>query len=102
VPDARARTLLPLLRKLVKEGSVVYTDSFRAHSGLSIRGSAHVNSLKSFWGYLKRRLSSKGGVRRERLPLYIGESIWRYNNRALSIPEQVKKLLRLICSEFGG
>jgi transposase-like protein len=97
---------------------VVYTDSFRAHSGLSIRGhthdltddtrvyadarGAHVNSLKSFWGYLKRRLSSKGGVRRERLPLYIGESIWRYNNRALSIPEQVKKLLRLIRSEFSG
>ncbi|MBM3926536.1 MAG: IS1595 family transposase [SAR202 cluster bacterium] len=106
VPDVRAGTLLPLLHKLVKQGSVVYTDSFRAHSGLPLRGSArdlvdappgfadakggHVNSLKSFWGYLKRRLSNKGGIRRERLPLYIGESIWRYNNRGLSIPEQVK------------
>jgi len=27
----------------------------------------HINGLEGFWGYLKRRLSAKGGIRKERL-----------------------------------
>jgi hypothetical protein len=33
----------------------------------------HINGLEEFWGYLKLKLASKRGIRREKLPLYLGE-----------------------------
>jgi hypothetical protein len=52
--------------------------------------------LESFWAYLQRRLRSKGGIRRERLGLYLAEYTWRYNRRALSMDDQVQELLVLL------
>ncbi len=66
------------------------------------RQGSHVNGLEAFWGYLQRRLAAKGGVRRERLPLYLGEYVWRYKHRRLSGTEQVRSLLKLIQSQVGG
>lgn len=43
----------------------------------------HINGLEGFWGYLKKKLAAKGGIRRERLLLYLGEYVWRFNNRKL-------------------
>jgi len=51
----------------------------------------HINGLEGFWGYLKRRLAAKGGIRKERLPLYLAEYVWRYNHRNDSI--QIQKIL---------
>ena len=62
------------------------------------KGGSHVNGLEGFWGYLKRRLAAKGGIRRERLPLYLAEYVWRYNHRKLSAQEQVRSLLNLLQS----
>ena len=56
----------------------------------------HINSLEGFWGYLKRRLAAKGGIRRERLPLYLAEYVWRYNHRSLSLEQQVQRLMNLL------
>src|SRR5215469_13862101 len=46
VPDLAARTLYPLIRRHVRRGSIVCSDG-----------------LEGFWGYLKRRLAAKGGIR---------------------------------------
>jgi len=51
----------------------------------------HINGLEGFWGYLRRRLAAKGGIRKERLPLYLAEYVWRYNHRNDSI--QIQKIL---------
>ena len=56
----------------------------------------HINGLEGFWGYLKRRLAAKGGIRRERLPLYVAEYVWRYNHRRMSPDQQVTQLLKLL------
>ncbi len=56
----------------------------------------HINGLEGFWGYLKRKLSAKGGIRREKMPLYLGEYVWRYNHRNLSLKNQEKSLFELI------
>ena len=114
VPNVEARTLLPLLRQRVTTGSVVCSDTFTSYTGLAARGyvhrlvdhsqtfsdrkGGHINGLEGFWGYLKRRLAAKGGIRRERLPLYLAEYVWRYNHRHLSVAEQVKTLLKLLQS----
>jgi len=56
----------------------------------------HINGLEGFRGYLKRKLVSKGGIRRERLHLYLAEYVWRYNNRKLSNEQKVKKIIGLL------
>ncbi len=114
VPNVEAKTLLSLLRQRVKAGSVVCSDTFTSYTGVAAGGyihrlvdhsqafsdrkGNHVNGLEGFWGYLKRRLAVKGGVRRERLPLYLAEYVWRYNHRKLSAQEQVRSLLNLLRS----
>jgi hypothetical protein len=38
----------------------------------------HINDLEVFWGYLKRKLVEKEGIRQSRLHLYIREYVWRF------------------------
>jgi len=55
-----------------------------------------MNGLEGFWGYFKRRLAAKGGIRPERLPLYLVEYVWRYNHRRLSVEQQVRVLMDML------
>ena len=121
VPDVEANTLMPLLRKRVAKGSIVCSDTFRSYTGVAARGYVHrlvkheqqeyvdsqgnhINGLEGFWGYLKRRLAAKGGIRRERLPLYLAEYVWRYNHRDMEIKNQINLILSLLqnkCKSSG-
>lgn len=113
VPDVAARTLLPLIRRRVKRGTIVCSDAWWSYTGIAANGyvhrlvqhgqgqfsdcrGSHINGLEGFWGYLKRRLAAKGGIRRERLPLYLAEYVWRYNHRRLSAAQQVRQLMSLV------
>lgn len=121
VPNVEADTLLPLLKKRVTPGAIVCSDTFRSYTGVAAKGYVHrlvkheqqkysdgqgnhINGLEGFWGYLKRMLASKGGVRQERLPLYLAEYVWRYNHRRLSVRDQIDCILSLIQAkyEFSG
>lgn len=113
VDDVEAKTLQPLIRRQVSRGSTVCSDTWKGYTGIATQGyvhrlvehgkgeysdcrGTHINGLEGFWGYLKRRLAAKGGIRRERLDLYLAEYVWRYNNRKLPLDRQVKKLLMLL------
>jgi hypothetical protein len=63
-----------------------------------------VSGLEGFWGYLKRKLASKGGIRRERLLLYLAEHVWRYNHRDMKIEDPIELILSLLQNKykFGG
>ena len=65
-----------------------------------VKGKTHINGLEGFSGYLKRQLTS-GGVRRERLPAYLAEYVWRYNHREQQVKQQVNRLLKLIIQQYG-
>jgi|GEM_PF-1407495 len=54
------------------------------------------DAIDLFWSYLKNKLALKGGIRKEKFPLFLGEYVWRYNNRKLSVKEQEKKLIKLL------
>ena len=114
VPNVEADTLLSLIRNRVKQGSVVYSDTWKGYTGVASGGyvhrlvehgkgafsdkrGSHINGMEGFWGYLKRNLAAKGGIRRERLPLYLAEYVWRFNHRNLSADEQINKLLKSLC-----
>ena len=114
VDDTEAKDLIPIITKKVKLGTRICSDTWRAYTGLATRGYVHrtvehqkkeyargknhINGLEGFWGYLKRKLASKGGVRREYLYLFLGEYVWRYNYRKLSLEEQRKRIVKLLKS----
>ena len=110
VPDVEANTLLPLLNERVAEGATVCSDTFRSYTGITAKGyvhglvrhekqeysdrhGTHINGLEGFWGYFKRILAAKGGIRRERLPLYLAEYVYRYNHRGQEITTQIACIL---------
>lgn len=112
VPGIENKDLQPLIEKQVKKGSTICSDNWRAYTGLATKGYVHrmvnhnkgeysdqkgnhINGLEGFWGYLKRKLSAKGGIRKERLSFYLGEYVWRYNHRNLIFKEQEKHLLNI-------
>jgi transposase len=113
VDDVGAETLQPLISRKVTTGSIVCSDTWKAYTGIASRGYVHrlvnhgekqysdgkgnhINGLEGFWGYLKRKLVSKGGIRREKLPLYLGEYVWRYNHRNENDNVKVKRIIKLL------
>ena len=113
VPDISRATLQELIRRRVRRGSIVCSDTLGGYTGIATKGyvhrlvahgqgqyrsgpGTHINGLEGFWGYLKRRLAAKGGIRRARVSLYLAEYVWRYNHRKLSIDQQVTQLMRLL------
>jgi transposase len=117
VPNVEADTLLPLLKQRVVTGTIVCSDTFKSYTGVAARGYVHrlvkhekqeysdgkgnhINGLEGFWGYLKRMLASKGGIRQERLPLYLAEYVWRYNHRRLKNEDKVDRVLSLIQNKY--
>ena len=119
VNDVEAATLQPLITRQVSPGSIVCSDTWRAYTGIASRGFVHrlvnhgekqysdgkgnhINGLEGFWGYLKRKLASKGGIRQEKLPLYLGEYVWRYNHRKESDKVKIRRILKLLEQEVGG
>jgi len=124
VPDTKAETLMPIIEGKVKYGSTVCSDMWTAYTGVASKGfvhrlvdhgkrefsdnrGGHINGLEGFWGYLKRQLASKGGVRRSRLHLFLAEYVWKYNHRKQDIKSQISRLIRIISDakmkgKFGG
>ena len=112
VSDTEAEDLIPIIEKRIKKGSRINSDTWRAYTGLATRGYVHrtvehakqeyargknhINGLEGFFGYLKRQLASRGGIRRERLPFYLAEYVWRYNHRDLPVEKQIQRLLNLV------
>ena len=86
--SVEARTLLPIIYRRIKQGSTICSDTWKSYTGIAAKGYVHrlvehskneyvdkqgnhINGLEGFWGYLKRQLAAKGGVRKERLHLYL-------------------------------
>lgn len=115
VSDVSRGTLQALIRRRVRRGTIICSDMWTGYTGIATKGYVHrlvdhsrgytgrprhhhINGLEGFWGYLKRRLAAKGGIRKERLPLYLAEYVWRYNHRQLTDVEKVRQLWRLLRS----
>lgn len=113
VRGVNATDLQPIIERRVRRGSTVVSDGWKGYTGIATKGyvhrlvdhgkgeysdrkGGHINGLEGFWGYVKRKFAAKGGIRRERLPLYLGEYVWRYNHRHLSVSERVSWLLHAL------
>ncbi len=117
IDRTEAIDLQPLIEKQVKKGSTICSDTWRGYTGIAAKGYVHrlvkhsefeyadkkgnhINGLEGFWGYLKRKLAAKGGIRREKLPIYLGEYVWRYNHRKLTFKERENLLFKSIIQHF--
>lgn len=117
VDSVEAVDLQPLIMRRVKRKSIICSDTWRAYTGIATRGyvhrmvehgkneyadkkGSHINGLEGFWGYLKRKLSAKGGIRREKMPIYLGEYVWRYNHRNLNYKNQESRLLSIVFKQI--
>lgn len=103
-------TVIGFMCSRLAHDAVLYTDGYKMnravrkygvrheyvnhHLGEYVRGDIHTNSIEGFWGHLKRQLALIGGIRRDRLYMFVGEIVWRFNHRKLSIIEQRNRLLK--------
>lgn len=117
VKDSKNRSLIPHIRTQVLPGNTIYTDGRKGYrwlpyygynhawvdhqAGEYVRGDVHTQTMDGYWGLLKTHLDSIGGIRKERLPLFIGEHQWRYNFRHLSPKEKAERIF-LLLRKFGG
>jgi transposase len=108
IETVEAQQLQARILKQVKKVSVIYSDTWRGYTGITAKGyvhrlvnhskssyvsdGTHINGLEGFWGYLKRKLAAKGGIRQERFHLFLGEYVWRYNHRQMNLKEQEKMI----------
>ena len=106
VPHAEAEPLERWLRKRA-HGHVPAPRNPRRYMAVVYRGRLYrladsgpervpFGPIEAFWAAVQRQLRAKGGIRRERLDLYLASFAWRYNRRQLPPAEQVQELLSMI------
>ncbi len=114
IPDAKAATLLPIIRQQVKPDSIVYTDTWRGynaldvsefkhsrinHSKLFANKENHINGIENFWNQAKRHLRKFNGVPKIHFHLFLKGCEWRFNN---SDPKmQLKQLNQWVNENMG-
>ena len=116
IPDATAKTLLPIIRKKVKlnetevntdwwwsyDGLVDYGTEkhYRVHHGANefARWNQHINGIESFWSFTKRRLRKFNGIRKEYFIYHLKESEFRYNCKRTN--QNILKILPKILRKF--
>lgn len=99
VSSVDASTLMEIIRKKTRKGSVYYTDSFRSYRSLKRFGKhltvnhskefskqgrryySHINGIEGFWSFAKHGLYQYRGVSRANFHLYLKEMEYRYNHR---------------------
>lgn len=115
--DTKNRSLIPCVRQVVCRGSTIYTDGRKGYrqlprygylhkwvdhdTGEYVRGQVHTQNIDGYWGLLKTHLDSIGGIRKDRLALFVGEHVWRFNFRHLTRKEQTKRIFCFLM-EVGG
>ena len=95
IPDAKQRTLMPIIEESVVPDSIVYTDTFRTYDALDVSDfhhmrinhselfadrQNHINGIENFWNQAKRHMRKFNGVPREHFELYLKECEWRFNH----------------------
>ena len=98
IPNAKSKSLIPIIRGKIDPWSIINTDGWRAYSGLVemwyekhyrvhhwknefARWKQHINGIESFWSFTKRRFIKFNGIKKEFFHLYLKESEFRYNVR---------------------
>lgn len=96
IPNAKSRTLLPIIREQVPPDSIVYTDSFTAYDVLDVSEFHHrrvnhskvcvtkrghpINGIENFWNQAKRHLRRFNGMTPDNFYWFLKEGEWRFKS----------------------
>lgn len=103
VENVRQVTLMPLIQKMVKTGSLIFTDESNSYNRVEsmgyghekvkhgkceyVRGNTHTNTIEGFWSQFKRSVHGTFHcVSPKHLQAYLDEFSFRYNHRDASLP----------------
>lgn len=110
VQDRSASTLLPLISRVCRPGTIVVSDEWRAYLNVSSLGfehrtvnhsiyfvdptnGNHTQNIESYWGKAKLRVNKMKGVLGDKIVSYLNEWMWRdnfLNDDFLNIVELVR------------
>jgi transposase len=110
VKNCSASELVPIIKRLAPDDSVIYSDEWKAYDGLVnlgydkhyrvkhsddvfSNGKSHINGIENFWGIAKTRLVKFRGIRADKFYLHLKETEFRFNHRQ-------DNLYLLLLSEF--
>jgi len=114
IPDAKSKTLMPIIQEKVIPDSIVYSDCWRGynvldvsefkhyrinHSKLFADKKNHINGIENFWNQAKRQLRKFNGIPRDHFPLFLKECEWRFNNPKPQA--QLSQLKQWVKEEMG-
>jgi len=113
IPDAKAKSIMPIIRWKVEAWSEINTDWWKAYDWLVdvwfdrhyrvhhwanefARWKQHINWIESFWSFTKRRLNKFNWIKKEYFYYHLKESEFRYNCRIMreDLYRKVLKILR--------
>jgi len=109
IRDTKRKSLEPIIKHYVPEGSIVITDNWKGYNKLSkkyihksvnhskgnyVRGKYHTNGIENFWSHFKRGLNGIYlSISKKHLQRYCEEFEFRYNTRNLNGVERFNLLL---------
>lgn len=113
VPNRSANTLLPIISRICREGTIIHSDEWKAYSRLIENGfihqtvnhsiqfinpetGVHTQNIESYWSKMKLRGKKMKGIHKRQLKSYLSEYMWRDNMRGCSF----ENLINLINSYF--
>ncbi len=107
VPNTTRETVTGFLRRNVRWGALILTDGDSAYARLPnhvavnhsadefVRGTAHTNTIESFWSMLKRGIrGTYHSLSPEQLNRYVQEFAGRHNQRELDTIDQLRRMVR--------
>ena len=114
IPDAKGRTLVPIIEDKVVPDSIVYTDSWQGYNVLDVSsfkhyrinhselfGDAqnHINGIENFWNQAKPHMRKFNGVPRKHFGLFLKECEGRFNTP--DPKRQLKQLKQWVKTTMG-
>ena len=114
IPDAKSKTLMPIIRDKIKPDSIVYSDCWRGynvldvsefkhyrinHSKIIADQKNHINGIENFWSQAKRHMRKFNGIPAKHFELFLKECEWRFNNP--NPKAQLKQLKQWVNKHLG-
>lgn len=106
VPNTQARTLNPIIKSMVKDGSIIVSDNWDAYNSLYRRykhtvvdhsknqyvcNGLHTNGIENFWSLFKRGIYGiYHHASRKHLHRYCAEFAFRFNSRKIKDADRFK------------
>ena len=110
IDSTDASTLQDFIRRMVEEGSTLFTDDHLSYKGIDgfkhesvkhsigeyVRGMAHTNGVESFWATLKRaHTGTYHSMSPKHLQRYVNEFAGRHGIRSLDTIDQMRHLVAM-------